>query len=54
MAENAIEKVLGQVDDLVIATMNEHALAGLAVGVVHRGELVYASPRAASKVRDAV
>ncbi|OGO50784.1 MAG: hypothetical protein A2148_03640 [Chloroflexi bacterium RBG_16_68_14] len=42
MAETAIENVLGQVDDLVIATMNEHALAGLAVGVVHRGELVYA------------
>ena len=38
----AVEKVLKDLDAVVIESYNEHAPAGLAVGVVHNGELVYA------------
>lgn len=38
----AVEKVLKGLDELVIEKFNKHAPVGLAVGVVHNGELVYA------------
>src|SRR3989337_3129245 len=42
MSEETLDRVLAQADGLIIAAMNEHALAGLAVGIIHDGALVYA------------
>ncbi len=42
MATETTDRVLAQADELIIAAMNEDALAGLAVGIVHDGALVYA------------
>lgn len=38
----ALERILGQADEWIIAAMNEHTLPGLGVGIVHGGESVYA------------
>ena len=37
----AVKKVLAGLDDYLLEMVNEHRLAGLAVGVVHDGKLVY-------------
>ena len=37
-----VERVLAGADDLIVEVMNRRATVGLAVGVVHDGELVYA------------
>ena len=42
MATENIDRVLAQADGLIVAAMNEDALAGMAVGIVHDGALVYA------------
>ncbi len=42
MSQEAIASVLEQVDEIVISSINEHALVGLGVGIVHDGKLVYA------------
>jgi hypothetical protein len=36
-----MDQTLARVDDLVIELMNEQPLAGLAVGIVQNGDLVY-------------
>ncbi len=41
-SEKTIEGVLADAGELLITAMNENALPGLAVGIVHDGELVYA------------
>jgi CubicO group peptidase (beta-lactamase class C family) len=42
VSQETIDGVLAEADDLLIAAVNEHTLPGLAVGIVHDGELVYA------------
>ncbi len=42
VTKSAVEKVLKDLDALVIEKFNKHAPVGLAVGVVYDGELVYA------------
>lgn len=37
----AFEPKLAEVEALAIATMNEHAPAGLALGIAHRGRVLY-------------
>ena len=39
---DAVAQVLEQADESVIAAMNENAHSGMAVGIVHQGQLVYA------------
>ncbi len=41
MAQPTMDQTLARVDDLVIELMNEQPLAGLAVGMVQNGDLVY-------------
>jgi len=41
MTEESIQKTLGEMDHLMIQAYNQHALPGLAVGIVHNGQLVY-------------
>lgn len=42
VSQETLDEVLAEADDLLIAAVNERALPGLAVGIVHDGELVYA------------
>lgn len=42
MSQETMTSVLDQVDDNIVAAMNEHALVGLGVAVIHGGEPVYA------------
>lgn len=41
MSEEGIRKTLSEMDHLLVQAYNEHALPGLAVGVIHNGHLVY-------------
>jgi CubicO group peptidase (beta-lactamase class C family) len=41
MLEESIQKTMGEMDHLLVQAYNAHALPGLAVGIVHDGELVY-------------
>ena len=41
MASDTINRVLATVDGRLIEAVNEHVLAGLAVGIVHQGQLIY-------------
>ena len=41
MPPDTIERVLATVDEQLVEAMNEHVLAGLAVGIVHQGRLIY-------------
>jgi CubicO group peptidase (beta-lactamase class C family) len=41
MTEGSIQKTLGEMDQLLVRVYNQHALPGLAVGIVHNGQLVY-------------
>ena len=40
--EEHIQKIIDQADEFLHGQFNQHAAGGLAVGIVHRGELVYA------------
>jgi CubicO group peptidase (beta-lactamase class C family) len=40
--QTALELKLTEVEAQAIATMNEHVPAGLAIGIVHRGRVLYA------------
>jgi len=42
MTQETIDRVLTQADEISIAAMNEHALPGLAVGIIQGGRLIYA------------
>jgi CubicO group peptidase (beta-lactamase class C family) len=42
VSQETIDSVLEQVDEIIISSMNEHALPGLAVGVVQGDRLIYA------------
>ena len=42
MSVSTIDERLAGVDDLIVGAMNEHTLAGLGVGIVRGGRLVYA------------
>ncbi|MCE5209009.1 MAG: beta-lactamase family protein [Chloroflexi bacterium] len=42
VTQKSVDKVIGDLDALVIEKFNKHAPAGLAVGVVYDGQLVYA------------
>ncbi len=42
MSHETMTRVLDQVDDSIVAAMNEHALVGIGVAVIHGGEPVYA------------
>lgn len=42
MSQGTIDSVLTQADEIIVAAINEHALPGLAVGIVYGDELIYA------------
>jgi CubicO group peptidase (beta-lactamase class C family) len=42
MPRDTIEKVLKQVDETIVSAMNKHALPGLAAGIIHADEVIYA------------